>query len=156
MEEPKWVQAQEAFKRNHNLDDCEIPEFPTHVSLSGAQQSALNIMILLAKQQQTCNDGTLCNCFIDVQPSIDRMRITHGKVSCLKPTMKLLNLGSRTLVTGKERMALQGLACGDSKEYENLMGYSDSFLRDLAGNAFSAPVCAAVIIATFSVLADSA
>ncbi len=74
----------------------------------------------------------------------------HSVCPCLCLNGRIWSTSLGRLLTGREKMALQGLRCGDA--VAELRAFSDRDLSDLAGNAFSTTVCMAVALAVLATL----
>ncbi len=85
---------------------------------------------------------------LDVYQSVDRMFKGHGRIiTTIVPSSKIfLTVGECRLVTGFECLMLQGFWEDVLQDMLSADDFSDTALRDLAGNAWTGTVFAAVLI----------
>ena len=91
---------------------------------------------------------------IDVAPSVDRKSIgsvTAGKCSTVTASARFYVSSKCRFAVGQEALALQGLHFGDMQV--RLEQMPQALLRNLAGNAFHAWCCAAVVHSSVELLA---
>lgn len=85
---------------------------------------------------------------LDVRPSIGRMIKMHdGCLNTVLPDSRVVLVHQKRMMCGLEAMMLQGFPAGPLKKHAAKHGPgADRLYSDMAGNAFSAPVVAAVLI----------
>jgi hypothetical protein len=85
----------------------------------------------------------------DVSQRIDRVKLRYpvGMCPVVCPGSRLWITSRRRLVTGLEAMWLQG---GSMELFPQISQSASALLHDLAGNMFSTPVFAAVLVAAFA------
>ena len=73
---------------------------------------------------------------------------------CITPNGRFWSIPDRRLLSGLETLRVQGITFPEQREKEMLLSFSQNQVQDLAGNAFSAFVCAAVTVALEMALSD--
>ena len=85
---------------------------------------------------------------MDCGSSIHWMSVAEGMFPCIRPTNQYLILdhGEAKVADGNLCLALQGIGTREAAAFK-LGLESDSLKRDLAGNAFCANICCAMMVA---------
>ena len=78
-----------------------------------------------------------------------RVGFATGKTCCLTPGAEVWLRNEGRLLKGEEALRIQGFWLADR---QRLAEFSDSQLRDLAGNAFSAGCVGSALLVLFAVL----
>ncbi len=93
------------------------------------------------------------HCLIDVSQSVERRTMSKDArfANCVTPQSRWWHSGRHRLVLGAEKMLLQGLMVNP----EQLQKFSNSFHNDIAGNAFSGPDVAKVVLAMLAAVSES-
>ena len=81
--------------------------------------------------------------YIDGSQSVQRAPLSEGISPCLTPKSHMWTSILGRCLNGVEMMAYQGI---DMNDFPAWREFSDALLRDLAGNAFSAPVFLCVLL----------
>ena len=89
----------------------------------------------------------------DAGSSVAWLKFARNQFPCVRPTMKytILNHGQVQIASGALCLAVQGVGCREATAF-HLMDESDTALRYFAGNAFTANICCAFLIAVLSVM----
>lgn len=138
---PKWIgqhvdlfgNAGEEWWASSPVTDELRALFPGLNKLSPREQDIL-LLRKVAVPEQVCR-------LIDVSQSISRTRPRENVSGCATPGMKVYISDRCRLVMGLESLNLQGIHYG--ADHVKLAHYTDTFLLDLAGNAFHTGTCGA-------------
>ena len=81
------------------------------------------------------------------------VRVSEDWIGCVVPKMRPWLTSQNRFLTGHECLRLQGISYSDGAEgHEDLLLFESTFLTDLAGNAFHAGQCAAMLVAMWTAL----
>ena len=100
--------------------------FPWFATLSERQVANLKI------NEHLVDRKSAAECMVDLSQSLKRQHITKGRSGCVLPVGEQWLLARHRLVTGAEKLRLQGIFINHAYDY------APALLGDLAGNAFSA------------------
>ena len=142
----KWRASHAAFQKRHRLVEFLGIDSQWFVRLSERERDVLRLYYALFARQGV--DLRSVDWFLDVSQGIGRVPVGRGICPCLCPNGRVWSTLRGRLLTGREKMSLQGLVCGD--DYPAWQSFSDRQLSDLAGNAFSTTVCLAVFVSVFA------
>ncbi len=144
-----WKDVHRRYKLRRAISSCPGISSPWFRKLTEREQDALRIFYAKCRLKDGL-DLAAVECFIDVSQGLGRMPHGRSVCPCLCPNGRIWSTSLGRLLTGREKMALQGLWCGDA--VAELRAFSDRDLSDLAGNAFSTTVCMAVALAVLATL----
>ena len=90
---------------------------------------------------------------LECGPSVGWMSVARGLFPCVTPSKKylLLSHGQPRVADGSLCLAVQGIGPWEADAF-NLNAEAEVLQRDLAGNAFSANVCFAFLVAALAVV----
>ena len=147
-----WRQKLATFKQSAKITDREMKEAASILEQSPAFHKLTlrcrsNLTITLALAQKRGHDFRLMPLVLTFDQDVPRSQICPGFAPCLLPSgYYWVAWGSpenHRPMSGREMFALQGVGPEEVGAF-GLAGLSEPFMRDLAGNAFNAFVCAAV------------
>ena len=143
----KWPDHHRAFKMRMGIT-MDVPTVQSTCAglLLDRERDLVNVFTHLSRQRGFTPEAD--ELFFDISQSLDRATKTHGFCACICPNSRVWSSKRGRLLTGREKLSLQGIFCGT--DYADVTFESDSLLSDLAGNAFSTSVCMAVTVAVLS------
>ena len=150
--EPKWTGEHQEFVALHGLQSLvmearEAYDRATQGILSPRQAEALWLRICLLRKQESFKWVEGC-WLASVGASVRFLKIGRHLSPCIQPGMACVCAqdGHRQRTTGLQNLAFQGLQKSEVAAF-NLAAESDVLLRDFAGNAFTANILAAFVLA---------
>lgn len=153
---PKWVQQHYEVALAQGLDwskqftftDEDAEKFPALKELT------LRMKDILGAKGVRLSEEKLR--VIELSQSMGRGFERENSVGCCTPKWRPWLTTQNRFVVGHEALYLQGISYSDKPGgHEDLLEFDSSFLTDLAGNAFHAGQCSAMIVAMFCALGSA-
>ena len=153
----KWLQKHTQVKEKLGL--CDTSQ--AHVSIAEFQNQAVELgltdrevdacVVVLSHMMKSAELADWQSVLLvgNIGDSIDRLRFRENVFPCLLPGQKylLLNKGALSLIRDRRLFpALQGIGLKEAECF-GLSELSLAKLQDLAGNAFTANICASILLA---------
>lgn len=153
--EPKWLGLHERFKKKHGLQDSDLNHPPQKMLKNHQQTLRLTDReveaVVLRMGLQLRKKALDHNCMVgNIGDSVNYLRLSSSLHPCVLPSKKYIYfIGERCLVNqncGNLYMMLQGLG-PEEMAMSGLDSVEPRQNQELAGNAFTSNVIAAMILA---------
>lgn len=157
---PRWHTTHEQFLAQHGITPRHLEEGRADfvkamesLSLTEEQLEGMWLRLVLLRIQGHVLDWRGELLVLTCGASVNWMKVARGYCPCLQPTMKyvILNEGRASIASGRQFLALQGIQEQEALAF-GLDQEAPALQRDLAGNAFTANVCCAYLVACLLVL----
>ena len=142
----KWPGLHEAYKKKFGIRQKHGEVDDALKSMPRREADVIDVWTEI--WQRDGLDPAADEIFADVSQGLPRVPRALGMIPWLCPSAHMWSTVRKRFLTGREKLALQGIHCG--KDFPNWSVFSDQVLSDLAGNSFSATVCQAVTFAVLS------
>jgi site-specific DNA-cytosine methylase len=160
IKEQKWPARHEAFARKHNLSKAEVKDGAddfeqrtAHLHLTPQAQGGVWLQIVRMRNQRKIMDWKTEVLVCSSGASLEWMSIRRGCFPCVTPGMQfiLLRKGGAVRVDGRMCLAVQGIQARE-RAAAHLTQETSRQLQDLAGNAFTANIMCAYLVAGLVVM----
>ena len=151
----KWPKDHVTLMQKHqlSLEDIEPGRHKfiaavEHVKMTQRQQECLWLNIASLQKRRRILDWTKEFLVANIGASASRMSVRQNIVPCIEPSMQyiILDHGQAECLNAESCMALQGVQKKEAAAF-NLHAEPSTHLKDLAGNAFTANILCAYLIA---------
>jgi hypothetical protein len=138
----KWVHTHMVMRQSQKL-----PMMPVPPGLNGSRRMMECVQLNLSAMRARGLDMEHASVYIDAGQSAHRAPSRVGCSPCITPNARIYASVVGRFLTSQECLSYQGI---DLHDYPAWQGFSDAFLMDLAGNAFSSTVFLCVALCLFA------
>ena len=141
--DPKWPSQNEKHRKKHNISQADMDQVQVSTECLSARMADI-LRTNLAVHQKEKRPDQNTHFVVDISQRIDRARVGAGYSTLVTPSNVLYSTFLQGKLDGWNGMHLQGIFERDFPGWENA---SEATLGSLGGNAFSATVVMAVLLA---------
>lgn len=151
----KWPQKHQIFMDKHELKQADVKGAghdafmdSTKHHFTTQQAQAMWLHIILMQKRRRLHSWQSSVLVADCGSSVGWLKVSSCLFPCVRPRMKyaVIDHGAVHIASGAEVLAVQGVQHEEMKAF-NMAMESEGALHDFAGNAFTANICCAYLIA---------